>query len=97
MAHTQIGPAEWPVIARLLRSGYSGVEIARTLYKDPSAVNRHIKNNGGREEYDAHEVRRKKRMLRIAAMDSIRVLKGALLRTVVWNSQTGSVWKRKVV
>ncbi|CAN5752350.1 IS30 family transposase [soil metagenome] len=83
MAHTQIGPAEWPVIARLLRAGYSGVEIADTLCKDPSAVNRHIKNNGGREGYDVHEVRRRKRMLRIAAMDSIRVLKGALLRTVV--------------
>jgi len=83
MAHTQIGPADWPVVARMLRAGYSGVDIARTLNKHPSAVNRHIANNGGRGGYDAHEVRRKKRMLRIAAMDSIRVLKGALLRTVV--------------
>jgi len=83
MAHTHIGPAEWPVIARLLRAGYSGVEIARVIGKDPSAVNRHVKQHGGREGYDAQEVRRRKRMVRIAAMDGIRVLKGALLRNVV--------------
>jgi IS30 family transposase len=82
MAHTHIGPADWPVIARMLRAGYAGAEIARTLGKDPSAVNRHIAQNGGKDGYDVHEVRRRKRMLRIAAMDGIRVLKGALLRTV---------------
>lgn len=83
MAHTQIGPSDWPVIARMLRAGYSGVEIARTLNKDPSAVNRHIAANGGRGGYDVHEVCRRKRMLRVDAMDGIRVLKGALLSTVV--------------
>lgn len=83
MSHTHIGPEDWPVIARMLRAGYTGAEIARTIGKDPSAVNRHIKHHGGRDEYDAREVRRKKRMLRVAAMDDIRVLKGVLLRTVV--------------
>ena len=83
MAHTQIGTNDWPVIARMLRAGYSGVDIARTIGKDPSAVNRHVKDNGGRDGYDVHEVRRRKRMLRINAMESIRVLKGALLRSVI--------------
>ncbi len=83
MAHKHIGPEDWPVIARMLKAGFSGSEIARTLGKDPSAVNRHIKQNGGREGYDVREVRRVKHRKRIAAMDGIRVLKGALLRTVV--------------
>lgn len=83
MAHTHIGPADWPVIARMLRAGYAGAEIARTLGKDPSAVNRHVAQNGGREAYDVREVRRRRRMLRVAAMEGIRVLKGTLLRTVV--------------
>jgi IS30 family transposase len=83
MSHTQIGPTDWSVIARMLRVGYAGAEIARTLGKDASSVNRHIAEYGGREGYDAREVRRRKRMQRIAAMDGIRVLKGALLRIVV--------------
>ena len=83
MAHKHIGPEDWPVIARMLRAGFTGSEIARTLGKDPSAVNRHVKQNGGRDGYDVREVRRRKHHQRIAAMESIRVLKGALLRTVV--------------
>lgn len=83
MAHTHIGPEDWPLIARMLRAGYAGAEIARTLGKDPSAVNRHIRQYGGKDGYDVREVRRQKRMKRIAAMDGIRVMKGALLRTVV--------------
>jgi transposase, IS30 family len=83
MSHTQLGPSDWPVIARMLRSGYAGAEIAHTLGKDPSSVNRHIAEYGGREGYDVHEVRRRKRMKRINAMEGIRVLSGALLRTVV--------------
>jgi IS30 family transposase len=67
----------------MLRAGYAGAEIAHTLGKDPSSVNRHIAEYGGREGYDVHEVRRRKRMKRIAAMDGIRVLTGTLLRTVV--------------
>lgn len=83
MPHTHIKQEDWTVIARMVRAGYSGAEIARTLGKNSSAVNRHIANNGGKERYDVREVRRKKRMVRIAAMESIRVLTGALLRTVV--------------
>lgn len=83
MAHKHIGPEDWPVIARMLKAGFTGSEIARTLGKDPSAVNRHIKQNGGRVGYDVREVRRRKHYQRITAMDSIRVLKGSLLRTVV--------------
>ena len=83
MAHTHIGPAEWPVIARLLKAEYSIRAIAETLGKDHSAVSRHVRNHGGREGYDVREVRRSKRMMRIAAMDSIRTLKSVLLRTVV--------------
>jgi len=67
----------------MLRAGYAGAEIAHTLGKNPSSVNRHIAEYGGREGYDAREVRRRKRMKRIAAMDGIRVLNGALMRTVV--------------
>ena len=83
MSHTQIGPDEWPVIARLLQAGYTGAQIARTLNKDPSSINRHIAEYGGRNEYDAREVRRQKRMKRVSAMEGIRILRGALLRTVV--------------
>lgn len=67
----------------MLRAGFTGSEIARTLGKDPSAVNRHVKQNGGKDGYDVREVRRRKHHQRIAAMDSIRVIKGVLLRTVV--------------
>ncbi len=83
MAHTQIGSNEWPVIARLLKAGYSIRAIADTIGKNHGAVSRHVRANGGREGYDVREVRRRKRMLRIAAMNSIRALKGTLLRTVV--------------
>lgn len=82
MAHKHIGPEDWPIIARMLKAGFTGSEIARTIGKDPSAVNRHIKQNGGRDGYDVREVRRRKYQQRIAAMDSIRVLKGTLLRLV---------------
>ncbi len=83
MAHTQIGPYDWLVISRLLRAEYSLREIARTLNKDHSAVVRHVNEYGGREGYDVREVRRQKKLKRIAAMDSIRVLKGALLARVI--------------
>jgi IS30 family transposase len=83
MAHTQIGAAEWPIIARLLKAGYSIRAIAETIGKDHSAVSRHVRANGGRDGYDIREVRRRKRMIRIVAMESTRLLRGALLRTVV--------------
>jgi IS30 family transposase len=83
MAHKHIGPEDWPVIARMLKAGFTGSEIARTIGKDPGAVNRHVKQNGGRDGYDVREARRRKHHQRIAAMDGIRVLKGSLLRTVI--------------
>lgn len=83
MSYTRIGKEDWSVIARMLRAGYAGAEIARTLGKDPSAMNRHIKEYGGRDGYDVREVRRQKHVQRIAAMESIRALKGSVLRTVV--------------
>lgn len=83
MAHTQIGPADWLVIVRLLRAGYSLRAIAETIGKDHSAVSRHVRVNGGREGYDVREVRRRKRMKRLAAMEGTRLLKGALQRTVM--------------
>ncbi len=83
MAYTHIGREDWTVIARMLRAGYAGAEIARTLGKDPSAVNRHIQKYGGRNGYDVREVRRQKYMVRVRAMEDVRSLRGALLRTVV--------------
>lgn len=83
MSHTHIGPEDWPVVARLLRSGHSFRAIAEVLGKENSSVSRHVAEYGGRDEYDVREVRRRKRMKRINAMDGIRVLSGALLRTVV--------------
>jgi IS30 family transposase len=38
-SYTHIKKEDWSVIARMLRAGYAGAEIARTLGKDPSAVN----------------------------------------------------------
>lgn len=82
MAHKHIGPEDWSVISRLLKAGYSGADIARTIGKDPSAVNRHIKKYGGRDGYNAREVRRQKKQGRIIAMENTRKLTGVRLREV---------------
>jgi len=82
MSHKHIGQEDWPCIARMLRASYSFKEIAYTIGKDASSVGRHIKEYGGRDGYDVKEVRRKKRMKRIAAMDGVRVIKGAILRFI---------------
>lgn len=82
MSHTHIGQEDWSCIGRMLRTGYSFKEIARTIGKDPSAIGRHIKEYGGRNGYDTREVRRRKRMKRIAAMDCIRIIKGKTLRLI---------------
>lgn len=71
------------MISRLLRAGYSVRAIAEAIGKDHSAVVRHVNHHGGRAAYDVREVRRAKRMGRIKAMQSIRVLTGTLLRRVV--------------
>src|SRR5882672_11217452 len=82
MAYSHIGPEDWSCIARMLKAGYALAEIARTLNKDPSTVSRHVAGYGGRDSYDAREVRRQKRMKRIDAMEKIRVMCGSLLRFV---------------
>lgn len=82
MSHTHIAKEDWPCITRMLRRGYSIREIARTIGKDHSSVSRHVNEFGGRDEYDSNEVRRRKRMKRIAAMDCVRVIKGSVLRFI---------------
>ncbi len=82
MVHTHIGPGDWGCIGRMLNSGHSLREIARTIGKDHSSLIRHVNDNGGRDGYDIREVRRKKKMGRISAMESIRVVKGSVLRFV---------------
>jgi IS30 family transposase len=83
MSHTHIGKEDWSVIARMLRAGYSMRAIAETIGKDHSAVSRHVRANGGRDTYDAREVRRKKHITRIAAMEGTRSMRGILLRAVM--------------
>lgn len=83
MSHTHIGKEDWSCIARMLKAGHSFSEIARTLGKHPSAVSRHVRAHGGRIGYDVCEIRRTKRMKRIVAMESIRVMRGTLLRSVM--------------
>ena len=83
MSHKHIGQEDWPCIARMLRAGYSFREIAHTIGKDASSFGRHIRKYGGRNGYDVKEVRRQKRMKRIAAMNNIRLIKGWLLRFVI--------------
>ncbi len=83
MSHTHISPEDWPCIARMLRADHLFAEIARTIGKDPSAVSRHVAQHGGRDGYDVREVRRTKRMMRIDAMDSIRMVRGPLLRLII--------------
>lgn len=82
MSHTHIGKDDWSCIARMLRAGHLLSEIARTIGKDSSSLGRHVAEYGGREGYDVREVRRRKRMKRINAMDSTRVIKGSLLRFI---------------
>jgi len=82
MSHTHIGQDDWSCIARMLRAGHSFKEIARTIGKDASSVSRHIREFGGKDGYDSREVRRKKHMKRIAAMDGIRLIRGNLLRFI---------------
>lgn len=82
MSHTHIGPGDWACIGRMLKAGHSLREIARTLGKDVSSVSRHVNEYGRRDAYDGREVKRRKRMKRIAAMDGIRIIKGAMLRFI---------------
>jgi transposase, IS30 family len=83
MSHTHISSGDLACIGRMLKAGYSLREIARTLGKAVSSISRHVKEYGGRDGYDGREVRRRKRMKRIAAMESIRVIKGVIKRFVL--------------
>lgn len=83
MSHTHIGPGDWSCIGRMLKARYSFREIARTLGKEASSVSRHVNEYGGKDGYDGREVRRRRRMKRIAAMDRIRLIRGNLLRFIV--------------
>lgn len=82
MSYTHIGQEDWPCITRMLRADHSFREIARTIGKNVGSISRHVREFGGRDGYDSREVRRRKRMKRIAAMDCIRVIKGSLLRFI---------------
>jgi IS30 family transposase len=42
-----------------------------------------VREHGGRDAYDAREVRRKKHQKRILAMESIRIVHGTLLRSII--------------
>ena len=66
----------------MLRTGYSLRDIARAIGKDVSSVSRHVAEYGGRKGYDGREVRRRRRMKRIGAMESIRIIKELLLRHI---------------
>ena len=83
MSHTHIGPEDWSCITRMLRADYSLSGIARTIGKDVSSVSRHVAEYGGREGYDVREVRRRKKMKRVAAMESTRLIRGHLLRFII--------------
>lgn len=67
----------------MLRAGYSYSEIARTINKHASSVSKHVRAHGGRNAYNVQEVRRKKHQKRILAMESIRIIHGTLLRSVI--------------
>lgn len=82
MAYKQIGNEDYGCIAKMLKANFSYSEIARTINKNVGSVSRHVRNNGGRDNYDVREVKRKKRYTRIDAMDGTRVIKGSLLRTI---------------
>lgn len=74
MSHTHIRKEDWPVIARMLRAGYAGAEIARTIGKDPSPVNRRINQYGvDGVKYDARYAN-KSEWGRIDVMDGTSVL-----------------------
>lgn len=83
MSYKQIGNEDFNCIAKMLRANFSYSEIARTINKNVSSVSRHVRDNGGRDNYDIREVKRRKRYRRIEAMDKTRVIKGVLLRMIV--------------
>lgn len=82
MSYKQIGNEDYGCIAKMLRANFSYSEIARTINKNGSSVSRHVRENGGRSNYDVKEVKRKKRYTRIDAMNGTRMIKGSLLTSI---------------
>ena len=82
MSHTHISSGDFACIGRMLKAGHSLREIARTVGKDPGSVSRHVREYGGRDGYDSREVRRRKRMKRIRAMEGVRVVHGTMLQFI---------------
>lgn len=83
MSYKQIGNEDYGCISNMLRAGYSYSEIARTINKNVSSVSRHVRDNGGKDNYDIREVKRKKRYKRIEAMNKTRIIKGVLLKMII--------------
>lgn len=86
----------------MLRAGYSLIEIAKTIGKDKSSLGRHVRAHGGRGEYDVREVRRRRHLKRVNAMESIRVIRGALLRFITKElklhkspEQIAGIWRKR--
>ena len=82
MSYKQIGNEDYGCISKMLRADFSYSEIARTINKKVSSVSRHVRNNGGRNNYDVKDVKRKKRYTRIDAMNGTRMIKGSLLTSI---------------
>jgi IS30 family transposase len=82
MSHKQITKEDSACISRMLRAEFSFKEIARTINKDPSSLGRHVKQHGGRLNYNVKEVRRKKYMIRVIAMENSRIIKSELLKFI---------------
>jgi transposase, IS30 family len=82
MSYKQIGNEDYGCIGRMLKAEYSFSEIGRTINKNVSSVSRHVKENGGRDNYDIREVKRRKKYARIKAMSGIRVVRGNLLKKI---------------
>jgi IS30 family transposase len=82
MSYKQIGNEDYGCISKMLKANFSYSEIARTINKNVSSVSRHIRNNGGRNNYDVKDVKRKKRYTRIDAMNGTRMIKGSLLTSI---------------
>ena len=82
MSYKQIGNEDYGCISKMLKANFSYSEIARTINKNVSSVSRHIRNNGGRNNYDVKDVKRKKKYTRIDAMNGTRMIKGSLLTSI---------------
>ena len=58
MTYKQIGNEDYGCISKMLKADFSYSEIARTTNKSVSSISRHVRENGGRDGYDAREVKK---------------------------------------